>query len=85
MFVLEFRVRQFFRDRRKRKRWAVLQERAEADGYEHPYEFISDLAFEIRHELGDRDVHDIPLGDIYWLILEELGDKEKVMQGYLEE
>ena len=62
-----------------------LQAVAEQDGYETVEEFLSDKAWEIRNDLAEAGVNtfNISTSDISSLIVDQDGDVDSVIQGYL--
>ena len=74
---------------RNRRAWSrqmkAIRQRAEANDYENVYDWLHDTAWSIKYDLEERGVRDVELEEVTKLLLEENGDSEKVLQGFLED
>lgn len=57
---------------------------AEAAGYENVQEWLSDTAWDLQVQLAKEDIYNVTKRELTLLLIDENGDREKVMQGYLE-
>ena len=85
-------VQEFFRNCLIKKRahrilaeFEEIQQVAEAEGYEDYNDYLDDAASEIRSALSMRGIHNVDEGEIIELLIDELGDRDKVLQGFLED
>lgn len=62
-----------------------LQPIAEKEGYYIAQEWLSDTAWKIQVQLAKEDIYNVTRKELILLLIDENGDKEKVIQGYLEE
>lgn len=62
-----------------------LQPLADKDGYDNAQEWLSDTSWELQAQLAEKGIYDVTKQELFLLLLDENGDKEKVMQGYLED